>query len=119
MHPITSYELAKAQIADLHRQARRDALARAARRARLARTRLPGISRPDTRPPPSAACLRRRPDQCVTRASRASTGIVPRTRRQPAAQEMWPKGTRDPRRPSNQWPELLASEQTGEPDHDH
>ena len=36
MHHI-NYELAKARIADLHHQAQRDALARAARRARRAR----------------------------------------------------------------------------------
>jgi hypothetical protein len=46
MHPITSYELAKAQIADLHRQARRDALACTARRARRARTHQPGHPAP-------------------------------------------------------------------------
>jgi hypothetical protein len=34
MHPTVSYELMQARIADLHRQAQRDALARAARRAR-------------------------------------------------------------------------------------
>jgi hypothetical protein len=36
MYPLTSYELAKARAADLHRQAQRDTLARAARRARRA-----------------------------------------------------------------------------------
>jgi hypothetical protein len=39
MHPTISYELAQARIADLHHQARRDALGRAARRARRARGR--------------------------------------------------------------------------------
>jgi hypothetical protein len=34
MHPTLSCELAKARIADLHRQAQRDTLARAARRTR-------------------------------------------------------------------------------------
>jgi hypothetical protein len=34
MHPLISYELAKAQASHLHRQAQRDALARAARQAR-------------------------------------------------------------------------------------
>jgi len=38
MYPLSSYELAKARIADLHRQAQRDALARAARQARHPRT---------------------------------------------------------------------------------
>jgi len=33
MYPVTNYELAKARAADLHRQAHRDTLARAARRA--------------------------------------------------------------------------------------
>jgi hypothetical protein len=42
MYPISSYELAKTQVADLHRQARRDALARAARQARAAPTHGPG-----------------------------------------------------------------------------
>lgn len=42
MYPIIGYELAKARAADLHRQAQRDALARAARRARRARTHRPG-----------------------------------------------------------------------------
>lgn len=37
MNPTIRYELAKAQISDLHRQAQRDALAVAARRARRAR----------------------------------------------------------------------------------
>jgi hypothetical protein len=32
MHPTVSYELMQARVADLHRQAQRDALARAARR---------------------------------------------------------------------------------------
>jgi hypothetical protein len=36
MYPLSSYELAKTRAADLHRQARRDALARAARQARRA-----------------------------------------------------------------------------------
>jgi hypothetical protein len=46
MHPLTSYELAKTRAADLHRQAQRDALARAARRARRARTHRPGHPAP-------------------------------------------------------------------------
>ncbi len=37
MYSISSYELAKARVADLHRQAQRDALARAARQASRAR----------------------------------------------------------------------------------
>ena len=37
MHPTISNELAKARLADLHRQADRDRLAYAARRARRAR----------------------------------------------------------------------------------
>lgn len=37
MYPINSYEQAKARAADWHHQAQRDALARAARRARRAR----------------------------------------------------------------------------------
>jgi hypothetical protein len=55
MHPITSYELAKAQTADLHRQAQRDALARAASRARHARHDRPG----HTAPAYPAAAVRR------------------------------------------------------------
>jgi hypothetical protein len=39
MHPALSYEIAKAHIADLHRQAQRDALASAVRQARRARRR--------------------------------------------------------------------------------
>jgi hypothetical protein len=46
MHPLISYELAKARVSDLHRQAQRDALARAAHRARRARTRRPGHPAP-------------------------------------------------------------------------
>jgi len=42
MHPELHYQLAQARVADLHRQAQRDALARAARRARRKRTRRPG-----------------------------------------------------------------------------
>ena len=42
MDPTLSHELAKARIADLHRQAQRDTLARAARKARRARTHRPG-----------------------------------------------------------------------------
>jgi hypothetical protein len=42
MYPISSYELAKTRAADLHRQAQQDALARAARQARRARTRRAG-----------------------------------------------------------------------------
>jgi hypothetical protein len=37
MYHISSYELAKARVADHHHQAQRDALARATRRARRAR----------------------------------------------------------------------------------
>jgi hypothetical protein len=37
MHPSMSYELAQARIADLQRQASRDAIAKAARQARRAR----------------------------------------------------------------------------------
>lgn len=36
MHPTIRYELGKARVADLHHQAQRDALARAARRPRRA-----------------------------------------------------------------------------------
>ena len=46
MHPIISYELAKARIAEMHSQARRDALARAARQARRARRHEPGHRTP-------------------------------------------------------------------------
>ena len=46
MHPIISYELAKARIAEMHSQARRDALARAARQARRERTHQPGYPAP-------------------------------------------------------------------------
>jgi hypothetical protein len=37
MHPALSSELGKARMADMHRQAQRDALVRAARRARRRR----------------------------------------------------------------------------------
>jgi len=53
MYPVTSYELAKARAADLHRQAERDTLARAARRARRARPHQPG------RPVPALPLSRR------------------------------------------------------------
>jgi len=46
MSPLSSYELAKTRIADRHSQARRDALARAARQARRARTHQPGHPAP-------------------------------------------------------------------------
>jgi hypothetical protein len=46
MYPISSYELAKTRAADLHRQAQRDALARAAHQARRARTDRPGRPAP-------------------------------------------------------------------------
>jgi hypothetical protein len=46
MYPLSSYQLAKTRAADLHRQARRDALARAARQARRARTHQPGHPAP-------------------------------------------------------------------------
>ena len=42
MHPLNSYELAKARVADLHRQAQSDALARAARQARRTPADRPG-----------------------------------------------------------------------------
>jgi hypothetical protein len=44
MHPAISYQLAQARIADLHRQAQRDALARTAARTRP--TRAPRRSQP-------------------------------------------------------------------------
>jgi hypothetical protein len=37
MHPTIRYEMSKARVADLHHQAQRDALARAARRPSQAR----------------------------------------------------------------------------------
>jgi hypothetical protein len=37
MYPLTAYHLGQARIADLHRQAQRDALAGAARQARRIR----------------------------------------------------------------------------------
>jgi hypothetical protein len=40
MHPIMHYDLAKARIADLHQQAERDRMARAARLARTDGSRL-------------------------------------------------------------------------------
>ena len=40
MHPIMHYDLAKARIADLHKQAERDRMARAARLARTDGSRL-------------------------------------------------------------------------------
>jgi hypothetical protein len=46
MHPLSSYELAKARAADRHYQGRRDALARAAHQARRARTHRPGHPAP-------------------------------------------------------------------------
>ncbi len=46
MYPLSSYELAETRIADLHRQARRDALARAARQARRAERHEPGHPAP-------------------------------------------------------------------------
>ena len=46
MHPTVHYQLAQAKIADLHRQAERDALARAARRERHTRRHQPSPSRP-------------------------------------------------------------------------
>jgi hypothetical protein len=54
MYPICSYELAKARVADLHHQAQRDALARAARQARRARRHQPG------QPPPRHPAAKRR-----------------------------------------------------------
>ena len=39
MHPAIQHDMAQAKIADLHRQAQRDALARAAGRARHVRAR--------------------------------------------------------------------------------
>jgi hypothetical protein len=53
MYPASSYELAKTRVADLHRQAQRDALARAARRARRARPHQSG------HPPPALPFGRR------------------------------------------------------------
>ena len=49
MHPTISYYLAQARIADLHRHAQQDTLARAASRtgvAKPARTRRAGVPRP-------------------------------------------------------------------------
>jgi len=46
MYPLSSYELAKAQVADRHRQAQHDTLARAARRARRTRTHRSGHPAP-------------------------------------------------------------------------
>lgn len=46
MYPLSSYELAQARAADLRRQAQRDALARAARRARHTHTHRPGHPAP-------------------------------------------------------------------------
>jgi hypothetical protein len=48
MHPLTQYDLIKAQVADLHRQAERDGLARAGRRVRRERGRHPVLSHPAT-----------------------------------------------------------------------
>ena len=42
MHPTIGYHLGQAHLADLCQKARRDNLARAARRARCARTHQPG-----------------------------------------------------------------------------
>lgn len=53
MHPAISHQLAQARVADLHRQAQRDALARTAARAR--RTRAPRRSQPLRRLPTAAA----------------------------------------------------------------
>jgi hypothetical protein len=46
MHPTTGYHLAQAHLADLRHQAERDALARAARQGRRARTHQPGHPAP-------------------------------------------------------------------------
>lgn len=46
MHYTTAQSLGRARIADLHRQARRDALARAARQARRARRQRSGQGGP-------------------------------------------------------------------------
>ena len=46
MHPTTWRALGQARLADLHRQAQRDALARAARQARRARRQPPGYPAP-------------------------------------------------------------------------
>ena len=50
MHPTISYHLAQARIAELHDQARRDALARATRRERRSR-RPPSRHPAPVRPP--------------------------------------------------------------------
>ena len=60
MHPTIHDELAKARAGDLYRRAERDTLARAARRARRARTQQG--SHPVPRPPSaSLACPRLHP----------------------------------------------------------
>jgi hypothetical protein len=46
MHPTIGYHLAQAHLAGLRHQAQRDTLARAARRARPARTHRPGHPAP-------------------------------------------------------------------------
>jgi hypothetical protein len=46
MDPTMIQRLARVRLADLHGQARRDDLARAARQSRRARTRRPGYHRP-------------------------------------------------------------------------
>ena len=46
MYPALHYQLMQARVADWHAQARRDALARAARRACHARTHRPGHPAP-------------------------------------------------------------------------
>jgi hypothetical protein len=50
MNPALHYELTQARVADMHRQARHDALAREARRARRAATQpAPGLTAVTTR----------------------------------------------------------------------
>ena len=54
MHPSIQHEIAKARVADMHRQAERDRIAQAAHRARLAKR------RHGTQPTPGVGALAHR-----------------------------------------------------------
>ena len=93
MHPIITRDLMKARTSDLHRQAERDALSRAARRARHA----PAKHSPPFRPAHPAAALIRRVSPCSVPAGpglpqcqpsqSSQAGHDEQSRRRPAAQQ--------------------------------
>jgi hypothetical protein len=62
MHPTTVQALGQARLAELHHQAHRDALARAARQARRARRRQPGGHAPGLLAAITAWARRPRPE---------------------------------------------------------